>query len=494
MYHQDSESVVAVDEAFKGALKVEGDAGGDGGPDTGKPKPKRAMFSGKIAFVLAAAASAIGLGNIWRFPYLAAKYGGGAFLLVYLILVISFGFTVMIAELAIGRRTGQSAIGAFSKFGKKYRAIGWFNAIVPLIITPYYCVIGGWIVKYFAAYCAGEADSLADGGTYFSNFIASNPEPVFWTLLFVVLTIVVVAFGVQNGIERLNRVLMPALIILSVALSIYSCMLPGALDGLYYYLVPNLSAVSINTVVAAMGQMFYSLSLAMGIMITYGSYVRRDDDLEKSVRTIEIFDTGIAFLAGLMIVPAVFAFSGGEASAVSAGPSLMFITLPEVFDSIPFGGIIGLLFFLLVVFAALTSAISLTETVISIVQDRSGWSRKVSVVVTGIGIALLAILPTLGFSTLSGVVFDIGASQMTILDFMDFISNSVLMPLAALLTCLFVGWWVSPKMVKDEIESTPGVRFKSYKLFEVMIKIVAPIFLVVILASSIMNAMGIITL
>jgi len=462
--------------------------------DSMAPPTRRAVFSGKIAFVFAAAASAIGLGNIWRFPYLAAKYGGGSFLIIYLILVVTFGFSIMIAELAIGRHTGQSAIGAYRAFGEKYRFIGWLNAIVPLIIMPYYCVIGGWIIKYFAVYCSGAGAQMADNGQFFSAFLASNPEPILWTLVFVALTMIVVAGGVQGGIERLNRYLMPALIILSVALAVYACLLPGAVDGLVYYFVPKIENFTFAALVAAMGQMFYSLSLAMGIMITYGSYVRKDDDLEKSVRTIEIFDTGVAFLAGLMVVPAVFAFSGGEASAVNAGPGLMFITLPKVFASIPFGDIVGMLFFLFVVFAALTSSISLAETVVSIVQDRAKCSRKVAVLVTAVGTALIALLPTLGYSSLSGVVFAIGNAQMTILDFMDFISNSVLMPLAALGTCLFVGFWMKPKIVEDEIESTHGVRFRARGLFEVMIRWIAPIFLILILVSSVMNAVGLITL
>jgi NSS family neurotransmitter:Na+ symporter len=442
---------------------------------------------------LAASASAIGLGNLWRFPSLAAQYGGGIFLLTYLLLVVTFGFALMMAEVAIGRKTGLSAIGAFKKLGEKYAFIGYLESLVPIIILPYYCVIGGWILKYITTFATGGHQAAASGGDFFNGFIATSGEPVIYTAVFLLLAFVVVGRGLKRGIERLNAVLMPALLVLAVAITIYSLTIPGALDGLAFYLIPRFEDFGLGTVIAAMGQMFFSLSLAMGIMVTYGSYMRKEDNLEKSVKHIELFDSLVAVLAGLMIIPAVFAFSGAE-GASQAGPGLMFVTMPQVFATTPLPQVIGLLFFLLVLFAALTSAISLAETVVSIFCDRFGWPRLRSVLVVGVGILALAMLPTLGFSDLSWLAVTIGKTQMSILDLMDFFSNNILMPLTALLICLLVGWKLKPAMVTAEVERTPGAKFKRARLFSVMIRYVAPVFLLVILVSSTLNAAGLITL
>ncbi|MDR3315071.1 MAG: sodium-dependent transporter [Coriobacteriales bacterium] len=451
------------------------------------------LFSNRFAFILAAAASAIGLGNLWRFPSLAAKYGGGAFLLVYLILVVTFGFTLMLAELAIGRKTGKSAIDAFRSFGKRYAIIGVLTALVPVIITPYYCVIGGWISKYLVVYLTGGGAGTADGGGFFSGFIASSGEPVLWTALFIVLVMLVVGIGLEKGIEKLNSIVMPVLLLFVIGISIYALTIPGALDGLAYYLIPRLEDFSIATVVAAMGQLFFSLSLAMGIMITYGSYTSKETNLEKSVRQIEIGDTALALLCGLMIIPAVFAFSGAE-GAQQAGPGLLFITMPQVFATLPFSTALGAVFFFAVFFAALTSAISLAEAIVSFVMDRLGFSRRKAALMVFVGVLLLAIPPTLGFSDWGNATLTIGSADMTILDIMDFLSNSILMPLVALLVCLFVGYWVGPAFVKDEVEATGGVHFKAMTLFRVMIRYIAPAFLLIILISSVLNATGIIAL
>jgi NSS family neurotransmitter:Na+ symporter len=457
------------------------------------PTPTRARFSSKLAFILAASSSAIGLGNLWRFPALAARYGGGAFLVTYLVLVATFGFALMMAEVALGRRTGLSATGAFRQLGKRYAIIGTLASLVPMIITPYYCVIGGWVAKYFAVFVTGSEAAAADGGPYFSAFIGSFPEPVLWTLVFALVVMLVVGVGLKNGIERVNKVFMPVFLVLALALGLYALTIPGALDGLAYFVIPHLEDFGLNTVVAAMGQMFFSLSLAMGIMITYGSYMRKEDDLEQSVHRIEFFDTLVALLAGLMIIPAVFAFSG-VAGAQQAGPGLMFVTMPQVFVTLPLARVLGGVFFLLVLFAALTSAISLAETVVSILMDRFHWTRRKTVLVVTAGLLAVALLPTLGFSLLSGATVTLGAASMTILDLMDFVSNNLLMPLVALLTCLFVGYWVGPRLVQEEVESTPGVRFKGAVLFKVMIRYVAPAFLLVILISSVLNTLGVITL
>ena len=449
---------------------------------------KRSSFSGKLGFVLAAAGSAVGLGNIWRFPYLAAKYGGGTFLFIYLILAVTFGFTLMTAEIAIGRKTGLSAIGAFTILDKRFKFLGILASAVPIIIFPYYSVIGGWVVKYFFVFVTGSGHTAA-GDSYFTDFIGGTFEPIGWFFLFIAVTAVIVGFGVEQGIEKVSKFMMPILVLLTLFVALYGLTIDGAMDGLSYYLKPHMADVSAKTILAAMGQLFYSMSLAMGIMITYGSYMKKENHLESSVRQIEIFDTGVAFLAGLMIIPAVFSFSGGDSSALQAGPGLMFITLPKVFGNMKFGNVVGTVFFLLVFFAALTSAISLMETIVSILRDKLGWTRKGTCVFVTILALVMGVPSSLGFGPLSFISW----MGMSVLDIMDFVSNSVLMPIVAFFTCIFIGFVIKPSTIADEVNVTDGT-FKGEKLFAVMIKWIAPIFLVLILLSSVASALGIFTL
>lgn len=441
---------------------------------------KRSSFTGKLGFVLAAAGSAVGLGNIWRFPYLAAEYGGGIFLLVYIILAITLGFTLMCAEIAIGRKTGKSAIEAFGSLNKKYSFIGWVAAIIPTLILPYYSVIGGWVIKYFYEFVSGGAAKSA-GDNYFTNFISDPIEPIGWFFLFMALTALVVLLGVDKGIEKLSKIAMPVLIVLTLFIAIYSMTLPGAMEGVKYYILPDFSQFSAKTVLAAMGQLFYSMSIAMGIMITYGSYMKKEVNLESSVRQIEIFDTGIAFLAGLMVIPAVFAFGGGD---VGKGPGLMFITLPKVFDSISGGVIIGAVFFLLVFFAAITSSISLMETVVSIVTDKAKIKRKTACLIVFIGSIILGVPSALGFGPLDFIAL----GKLSILDMFDALTNSILMPIVALLTCIFVGYVIKPKAIIEEIELTKPFKMKTF--FTIVIKYVAPICIIAILGFSLYETIG----
>ena len=402
-------------------------------------KQNRSSFSGKLGFVLSAAGASVGLGNIWRFPYLAAKYGGGIFLLIYIVLALTFGYTMIMAETALGRMTHKSpvsAYGTFAKPGKKNGFLGfggWINAVIPVLIVPYYSVIGGWVIKYLFEYLRGNAQGLAEDG-YFSAFIADGASAEVCFLLFAFFTLGIIFAGVRNGVERVSRLMMPVLVVLSVIIAVYSVTRPGALAGVAYFLVPNPANFSWMTVVTAMGQMFYSLSIAMGILITFGSYMKKDISIEGSTRNVEIFDTAIAIMAGLMIIPAVFAFSGGDPDALKAGPSLMFITIPKVFDSMGLGTPIGILFFLLVLFAALTSSIALTESAVSTLQDELGWGRKKATAVIGAVMLGLGSLSSLGYGPLAGVKI-IG---MQLLDFFDFLTNSVMMPIAAIAVCLLV--------------------------------------------------------
>ena len=449
---------------------------------SGKP---RSSFSGKMGYVLAVAGSAVGLGNIWRFPYLAAKYGGGIFLLVYLVLMLTFGYALIVSETALGRMTKKSPVGAFRSFGKSlpFRFGGWVNAVIPMLIVPYYCVIGGWVTKYLFEYIRGNAVTLAEDA-YFSGFISSGAIVEFWLVMFTFFIFLVIVAGVKQGVERVSKIMMPVLVILAIFVSLYSITRPGAMEGVKYLLIPNLDNFSWMTVVAAMGQMFYSLSIAMGILYTYGSYLKKEVDIEKSTSQVEIFDTAIAVLAGLMIIPAVFAFSGGSPDTLQAGPSLMFITIPKVFANMEMGDGVGILFFLLVLFAALTSAISLTETSVSTFEDQFGWSRRKCSLLMAVIILVLGSASTLGFSSLDFVTL----LGMSILDFFDFLTNSIMMPLAALATCFLITRVVGLDAIAREVEQSSAFRRK--KLYFFFMKYLAPVCIGIILVSSIANAFG----
>lgn len=449
---------------------------------------KRSSFSGKLGYVMAVAGSAVGLGNIWRFPYLAAKYGGGIFLLTYLVLALTFGFALLISETALGRKTGKSPIQAFKQLaGEKLKLGGWLNAIIPMLIIPYYCVVGGWVCKYLFEFSAGNVSSLIQDD-YFTGFMSSLSGPLFWLILFALLVFIVVMFGVEKGVERVSKILMPALVVMAIAISVYAMFTPGAMEGVKYYLIPDFSRFSIMTVVAAMGQMFYSLSIGMGILYTYGSYMKKDIDMESSIGQIEIMDTGIAFLAGMMIIPAVFAFSGGNPETLNAGASLMFITMPKVFESMAFGNIIAVVFFLLVLFAALTSAISLMECCVSTIRDQVNWSRKKSCTAVLILVLILGIPCSLGF----GVLDFIKPLGMSIFDFFDFMTNSIMMPISAIFTCVLIVKVAGINTVIEEVETTSKFKRKGVYIF--CMKYIVIFGLLIILFSSILNALGIITM
>ena len=447
---------------------------------------KRSTFSGKLGFVLAAAGASVGLGNIWRFPYLAAKYGGGIFLLVYIVLAVTFGYTMITAETSLGRMTGKSPVGAYHSFGKsKWLSFGgWINAIIPVLIVPYYSVIGGWVIKYLFEYIIGNGSKLAEDG-YFSSFISNGFSAEICFVVFALMTMIIIFCGVRNGIERVSKFMMPILVVLSVVIAIYSITRPGAMEGVKYFLLPDFSNFSWMTVVSAMGQMFYSLSIAMGILVTFGSYMKKDVSIESSTKNVEIFDTGIAIMAGLMIIPAVFAFSGGDPEVLQAGPSLMFVTIPKVLDSMGMGTVFGILFFFLVLCAALTSSIALTESAVSTFQDELKWSRNKSATVVSVIMVLLGTLSSLGYGPLSAVKI-IG---MQFLDFFDFLTNSVMMPIAAIATCLLVSRVMGVDKIEQEMTLENGT-FRRKKIFNFMIRWLCPIFAAIILISSVANAFG----
>ena len=447
---------------------------------------KRSSFSGNIGFILAAAGSAVGLGNLWRFPYLAAQYGGGIFLLVYLILVFTFGFSLLILEIAMGRKTKVSSISAYGKLNKKFGWMGILSLLIPVLILPYYSVIGGWVIKYMTVFLTGQGKAAADSA-YFNGFIGQTASPLFTFFLFITITTIVVAFGVEKGVERVSKFMMPILILITIGIAIFVATIPGAGEGIKYYLLPDFSKFSFKTLCAAMGQLFYSLSIAMGIMVAYGSYVKDDINLNKSVTNIQIFDTLVAVLSGMMIVPAVYIFSGEE-GLKTGGAGLMFKTLPMVFDAMPMGNFIGGAFFVLVFLAALTSSISLMEAIVSMFMDKFKLTRIKAVVIIYAITLILGIPSALGY----GIWSHITVLGMDFLTFFDYISNSVMMPILAIATCVLAGWFMNLKDIEDEITKN-GEEFKRRGIFRVMIKYVAPVFLFIILVFYTLAQFGIIS-
>ena len=457
-------------------------------------KQTRGSFTGSIGFVLAAAGSAVGLGNIWRFPYLAAKDGGGVFLLCYLVLALTFGFTLLTTEIAIGRKTGQSPLNAYRTLHPKMGWLGVIACLVPAIILPYYCTIGGWVLKYLADYLTGAGQAaMADG--YFTSFITSQWSPIIWFLVFLAATMFVVYKGVGNGIERLSKILMPVLLVLIICIACFSMTLRHTdesgvtrtgLEGFLVYIVPDFEGMTLKKFVVilmdAMGQLFYSISVAMGIMITYGSYVKKETNLVKSVNQIEIFDTVVAFLAGLMIVPAVYTFMGTE--GMGAGPSLMFISLPKVFGAMGIAGtVVGVVFFVTVFFAALTSSVSVLEAIVSSIMDKLNVSRKKATIGVTVYALVVGIIVCLGYNKLYFEVTLPNDTVGQVLDILDYISNYFLMPIVAVFTCILVGWIVKPKTVIDEI-THGGYKFGRKGLYVVMVKVIVPIMLVFLLLQS----------
>jgi NSS family neurotransmitter:Na+ symporter len=455
-------------------------------------KEERNSFSSSLGFVLAAAGSAVGLGNIWRFPYLAAKDGGGLFLVVYIILALTFGFTMIISETAIGRKTKQSALTAYGTLHKPSKWIGVFACLVPFMILPYYCIIGGWVLKYCIVFLTGNGIAATEDG-YFTGFITGYAEPIIFDIIFLLAVAVIIYQGVNKGIESLSKVLMPILLVFVIGIAIFSLTIKGngersGMDGLKIYVVPSLAGMSAHdifiVVLDAMGQLFYSISVAMGIMVTYGSYFKDDSNLTKSVNQIEFFDTIVAFLAGVMIIPAVYVFLGEEGMH-SSGPGLMFIALPKVFKEMGFmGNIIGCAFFIMVLFAALTSAMSVLEAVVASLIDCFGWTRRKATIIESAIALVIGIIVCLGYNIFYFEMPLPNGATAQILDIMDYLSNNIFMPIVAIGTCIMVGWLIKPQTIIDEVTKN-GEKFGRKWLFIVMIKFVAPILLTILLLGSV---------
>lgn len=455
---------------------------------------KENSFSGQLGFVMAAAGSAVGVGNLWRFPYLAAKDGGGLFLLIYLILVVTFGFTLLTSDIALGRKTKQSAIGAYTQLHPKWKFLGILTFLVPVLIMTYYAVIGGWITKYAVVYLTGQAQAAAEDN-YFTSFITSPVSPVIFALIFMGVTALIVYNGVESGIERVSKYMMPILLVLVIIIAIYSLTLSHTdadgnvttgMQGFLYYITPHFEGLTIKRflqiLLDAMSQLFFSLSVSMGIMITYGSYVKPEVDLNKAVNQIEIFDTGVALLAGAMIIPAVFVFSGTD--GMGAGPSLMFISLPKVFAAMGKAGVfVGILFFVTAIFATLTSCISVLESIVANCMEIFHSGRKKTVLILSAIYLVMSAVIALGYSIFYFEVQLPNGSTGQLLDIMDYISNSVMMPFIALLSTILIGWIKTPDYIIDEMERN-GEKFRRKKMYIIMMRYVAPVMMFVLFLQS----------
>ncbi len=439
---------------------------------------ERGQFSTRLGFVLAAAGSAIGLGNIWKFPYLAGENGGAVFLILYIGIVFTVGLSVMLAELAIGRTGEKNPVGAFAHLkGGPWVAVGYMGVFTGFVILSFYSVVGGWTVAYAVKTATGLL-ALADAaalGDAFGAFVADPLEPIVYHGLFMALTISVVARGIDSGIERACRVLMPALFILLVVLCIRSVTLPGAGAGIAFFLEPDFSKISWGMVTAATGQAFFSLSLGMGAMITYGSYISRQTNLPKAALWVTSLDSIIAVMAGFLVLPAVFAFGFDP----GAGPGLTFITLPAVFSQMPWGGFFGTLFFVLLVVAALTSAISLMEVVVAYLVDERGIPRPKAAIGAGAAIFLLGIPSSLSL----GIWSDFTVAGKGVFDVMDYLASNILLPTGGIFISLFVGWVVFPKIM-DANNGGIGDGFRWAKVWRAVCQYVAPAAIAWILVSG----------
>jgi len=447
---------------------------------------KRGLFNTKIGFVLAAVGSAVGLGNVWRFPYFAATYGGGTFLFAYLLIALVFGTCLLIAEITIGRMTGSGPMQAFRSLDKRFAWVGLLALITPALIFPFYSVIGGWVTRYAFVFLTGGAAGAAEAGA-FPAFSSQTWAPIAWLGLFIVMCAVLLSQGIRRGVERFNLVAMPIFLVMMLGLAVYTMTLPGAGEGLRHFLVPNFNELSLNTFIAALRQSFFSLSLAGGVMVSYGSYLKKSANIEKSAVQIAIFDTSASLVAGLLVIPAVVVVAGIEGLGQGAG--LLFATLPAVFYAMPGGTVVGAVFFTLMLAAAVTSGISLMEVVVTTVTDRTRLTRPQAAWVTALYSFVVALPVTLGM----GVWSHVRVGGRDILGMMNFFTDTVFMPLVGLGTVLLIGWGIGPKRIIAAVEAS-GHKFRLAGLFSVLIKWVGPVLLSGLVVTSFLMAFGVINI
>ncbi|MDR2586587.1 MAG: sodium-dependent transporter [Prevotellaceae bacterium] len=445
---------------------------------------QRDQFTNQLGVILAVAGSAVGLGNFWRFPYLVGTYGGAAFILIYLVMVVVLCLPIMFSEFIIGRSAQSNSFGAFKKLAPRtgWWGIGILCVAASISILSFYCVVGGWTFEYMYQSIIGfSSDSLVSDAN-FSLFITSPVRPIIWHLLFLGLSAAIVVAGIKNGIEKYTKILMPLLLLMIIFLAVRVLFLPGASKGVAFLFRPDFSKITGEGVLAALGQAFFSLSLGMGCIITYASYVKKQDNIMKLGLSSSLADLGFALMAGVAIIPAVFAFgiSPGE------GPGLVFITLPRIFAQLPAGGFIGLVFFVCLLIAAITSAISLIEVVTAYATEELKLSRRTAVVITFVIVAITGSLCSLSF----GVLKDVTIFGKGFFDMFDYLSSNILLPLGGLLIVIFTGWVLKKKFVKDELSSQGLYRVPVFGLILFIIKFIAPVAIALIF----LNSLGLIKL
>lgn len=439
--------------------------------------PSRGNWSSKVGFVMAAAGSAVGLGNIWKFPYTAGENGGGAFVAIYLLFVIFIGFSVMLTEFAVGRKTGLSAVGAFKTTDRRWTFVGIIGVLSGLLIMGFYPVVGGWAIAYIYKISTGLLSQPAAIGDSFGGFIADPMQPLFWMGLYLLLNIFVVIRGVSGGIEKAGKILMPLLFIILIIVSIKGLTLPGAMAGIEFLFKPDFSKIDSSVVLAALGQAFFSLSLGMGCMLTYGSYLRKKENLVQTTAMVTAMDTGVALLAGIAMFPAMFAFS----MEPSAGPGLVFVVVPQLFAEMGgIGFILALLFFIGLSVAALTSSVSLLEVVVAYLIDEKGFSRVTAVISASIVMALLCILASLSIGGLGPKLFDTGA-----FDVFDLLTDKIFLAVGCMLVCLFAGWRLDRSELKKEITNDGKVSFPLFNLWYTLIKYIIPVAIAIVAISGV---------
>ena len=435
----------------------------------------RATLGGKLSAVLVAAGSSVGLGNIWRFPYVAGDNGGGAFLLIYILCVLLLGLPVMVAEFTVGRASKRNAVGAYRALNPRWSALGYNSVIAAFLILGFYFVVSGWTAEYMVHSVTGSLAKLStpeEYGSVFQNFISNPWRPVLYTALFVLLTHFVIALGVQKGIERSSKLLMPLLFVILIALAIHAMTMPGSGEGLKFFFKPDFSKVTASTFLVALGQAFFSLSIGLGTMVTYASYFKPDTNLRHTALNVTILDTMVAILAGVVIFPAVFS-AGIEPSS---GPSLVFITLPGIFNTMPLSMVWSAVFFLLLVIAALTSTISLHEVITAYLHEEWHMSRRAAAWATTVATMALGAVASLSLGVLGGWKI----CGLNIFDSLDYVTANILLPVGGFFTSIFVGWRLDKRILKEQITNNGTLKFRIYKLYIFLLRYVCPIILLLI--------------
>ncbi|MGL4403229.1 MAG: sodium-dependent transporter [Fusobacteriaceae bacterium] len=435
----------------------------------------RGKWGSSLGFILASAGSAVGLGNLWKFPYLAGKNGGGAFVVVYLSLVIILGFTLMLGEMALGRRGKSDPYGSYNNIKKGWGFVGILGILTCFIILSYYSVIGGWVIKYIVDFMSGGVEGEA--GAYFGGFISGISSPIIYAGIFLILTALIVVKGISGGIEKASKFMMPALFLFLIIIVVRSVTLPGAMVGIEFLIKPDFSKITGGVILAALGQVFFSLSLGMGAMITYGSYLPPDSKLVRSALIVPGLDTLVALLAGLAVMPAVFSF-GLEPSA---GPGLLFVTLPKIFEAMAFGSFFGVIFFVLVFFAAITSSISMLEVIVAFVVDQMKFDRKITTWALTFILFLVAIPNSLSFGIMEKSKIFFG---MNFFDFLSYLSDNLFLPIGGLLLCIFIGYIWGEENVLHEITNEGKLNFSLGKLWIFVIKYIGPVVIGIILLQA----------